>query len=66
MARTSYFKNCTTIEELKKEYKRLMLLYHPDINPEGLTKAQEINAEYDEMFPRLKDVHKTAEGKEYK
>lgn len=49
----TYFKNIQTLEELRKEYKRLLKQYHPD-NPNGSTEAtQEINREYEELFERL-------------
>lgn len=45
-----YFNNVNTLEELRKQYKELLKMYHPD-NPNGSTKAtQEINAEYDGLF----------------
>ncbi|MEY8366832.1 molecular chaperone DnaJ [Anaerovoracaceae bacterium 41-7] len=59
-----YFKQCTTLEELKSEYKKLVMKHHPDRGGDTAT-MQEINAEYDEAFPRLKNVHKTKEGKTY-
>ena len=31
---------------LKAQYKRLMKIYHPDINPQGLRRCQEITAAY--------------------
>ena len=31
---------------LKSQYKRLMKIYHPDINPQGLRRCQEITAAY--------------------
>ncbi|MBN1836935.1 MAG: J domain-containing protein [Spirochaetales bacterium] len=31
---------------LKRQYKRLMKRYHPDVNPAGLRRCQEINAAY--------------------
>ena len=65
MAQSKYFANCYTLEELKKEYKRLIFIYHPDINPNGTEECQKINAEYDMMFPKLKDVHKNASNETY-
>lgn len=54
-----YFQNCSTIEELKKEYRRLALINHPDNggNPETM---KTINAEYETVFNRLKDIHNKA------
>lgn len=41
-----YFKNITSLEELRRQFKGLLKKYHPD-NPGGSTEAtQEINAEY--------------------
>lgn len=60
-----YFQNCKTIEELKKEYRRLAVLHHPD-NGGSDQAMKEINAEYTKLFDRLKDIHNTtakAEGK---
>lgn len=60
-----YFTNPQTLEELKKEYKKLVFKYHPD-RPNGNTQImQEINAEYDRLFARLKNVHKSASGETY-
>lgn len=54
-----YFNNVNTLEELRKQYKELLKMYHPD-NPNGSTKAtQEINAEYDGLFKILKDRHES-------
>ena len=39
-----------TKEDLKIRYKQLMKQYHPDINPSGLKKSQEINAAYAELI----------------
>ena len=48
-----WFKEVTTIEELRKEYRRLLKEFHPD-NPNGSIEAtQEINAEYDLVFSIL-------------
>lgn len=50
----NYFKNVTTIEELKNTYKELAKKYHPDINPNGTEIMKEINAEYEKAFEILK------------
>jgi DnaJ-class molecular chaperone len=44
------------LEELRRQYKELLKKYHPD-NANGNT--QEINAEYDVLFKRLKDRHES-------
>ena len=53
-----YFKNVTTLEELRKEYKRLVKQYHPDNGGDPET-IKAINAEYDQMFDILKDADTT-------
>lgn len=59
-----WFNNPQTLEELKKEYKKLVFKHHPDKG--GKTSdMQEINAEYDRLFAKLKNVHKSADGKTY-
>ena len=52
----TYFANCNTIEELKKEYRRLAVLHHPDAGGDVAT-MQAINAEYTKCFDRLKKIH---------
>lgn len=43
------------VNELRTVYKRLLIKWHPDNNKEDTTLVvQEINAEYDELFKRLK------------
>ncbi len=59
-----WFTNPQTLEELKKQYKRLAMKHHPDIGGSDAD-MKEINAEYDSLFNRLKNVHQTAEGKTY-
>ena len=59
-----YFKNINTLEELKKEYKRLALANHPDRGGDvEIMKA--VNAEYDEMFAKVKNIHVNAKGETY-
>jgi len=53
-----------TLEELKAQYKQLAKKHHPDRGGDTAT-MQAINAEYDELFPRLKDTHKTKDGETY-
>lgn len=56
-----YFNTCTTLDELKKEYRRLTMLHHPDRGGDTAT-MQDINAEYDALFPLLKIIYnRTAE-----
>lgn len=54
-----YFNNCKTLEDLKKEYKRLMIKYHPDLNKDANATniTQQINNEYDQMFEVLKNAY---------
>lgn len=42
----TYFENVTTLDELKREYKRLAKLHHPDVGGDTAT-MQQINAEHD-------------------
>ena len=51
-----YFENINTLEELRKQYKELLKLHHPD-NGGNLEIMQEINAEYDRLFKVLKNQH---------
>lgn len=40
-----------TTRDLKARYKQLMKRYHPDVNPQGLARCQEINAAYATLAP---------------
>lgn len=60
-----YIKNVSTLEELKREYKKLALKLHPDM-PNGDEQAmKDLNNEYDLLFSKLKDTHKNHEGEFY-
>lgn len=60
-----HFKNVTTLEELKKQYKKLAKQFHPDLHEGTVEIMKEINAEYDELFKRVKNKHVTADGETY-
>lgn len=55
-----WFTAVSSVEELRSQYKALALKNHPDVG--GSVKAmQEINAEYDTLFARLKEERKESE-----
>lgn len=61
-----HFKNITNLEELRKEYRRLLKENHPD-NGGSTEAAAEINAEYDVIFSLLKaKAQQTADTDEQK
>lgn len=51
-----FFENVTNLNELKAEYKRLVMKNHPDMGGD-LRTMQTINAEYDKLFAILKREH---------
>lgn len=51
-----YFANCNTLDELKKEFRRLAMIHHPDHGGDTAT-MQAINGEYEALFPRLKLIY---------
>lgn len=60
----NWFNNPQTLEDLKKQYKKLVFANHPDRGGR-VEDMQEINAQYDALFHRLKNVHKSASGETY-
>jgi curved DNA-binding protein CbpA len=59
-----HFNNPTTLEELKKQYKTLVFKHHPDRGGDTEIMKQ-VNAEYETLFAKLKNVHKSASGETY-
>ncbi len=59
-----WFINCKTLEDLKAEYKKLVFKHHPDRGGDTAT-MQEINNEYDEMFKKVKNIHRKKDGETY-
>lgn len=54
----NYFDNIKTIEELKKEYRKLAFKHHPDRGGDAEI-MKEINSQYDKMFDVLKQTSNT-------
>ena len=63
--KTAYFTPTPeTLGELKSLYRKLAMKHHPDRG--GTDEAMKaINAEYDLLFPKLKDIHKNKDGEKY-
>ena len=55
----NYFIDCTTIEEIKKKFKTLVLKYHPDLQGGDLEIMKLINLQYQEAL-------KKGDGQKYK
>ncbi len=47
--KTNFFKNCRSLDEAKREYKRLAMLHHPDRGGKTET-MQEINEQYEQII----------------
>ena len=53
-----------TLEELKKAYHQLCLKLHPDVG--GSDEEMKIlNAEYEQLFERVKNIHVNKDGETY-
>lgn len=59
-----FFTNCQTLEELKKEYHKLVKKYHPD-NGGDIEMMQDINYQFDIWHEELKNKHRTKDGTIY-
>ena len=58
----TYFRNVNDLQELRKQYKELLKIHHPD-NGGSVSDMQEINAEYDRLFKLLKNKHESKQTK---
>lgn len=57
-----WFKDCKSIESVKKTYRKLCKEYHPDLHGGKFEdEMKQINAEYETAFNCFKNVHETAE-----
>lgn len=54
-----------TLEELKKAYHRLCLQLHPDVGGSD-DEMKILNAEYELLFERVKNIHFNKDGETYK
>lgn len=59
-----FFKDVNTLEELKREYRRLVMIHHPDHGGDTAT-MQAINAEHDALFDALKAKHNAEHDAEH-
>lgn len=58
-----WFTNVTTIVELRKRYRKMLKMYHPDNENGSVEVTQEINAEYDLVFSILsKEEHSDSQS----
>ena len=59
-----YFSNPTTLEELRTQYKKLAMKYHPDLGGTN-EQMQEINAEYEDLLKTVGSKHTNINGETY-
>lgn len=60
----TYFKNCKTIEDVKRTFKDLAKRLHPD-NGGNAEDFKSMMSEYKTAFDRLKNVHQSKDGDTY-
>lgn len=56
-----WFKDVSTVEQLRKRYRELLKMYHPDNENGSVEITQEINSEYDRLFAILSEEEQTDE-----
>lgn len=61
---SQFFEKVNTLDELKKEYRRLVMIHHPDHGGDTAT-MQAINAEHDALFDALKAKHNAEHDAEH-
>lgn len=65
MTNKNFFTGIETLEQLKKEYRKLAKKHHPDLNKKDTTEIMKaINVQYDALFEQLKkgDTHSENEN----
>lgn len=65
MPSSKYFKNTNSIEDLKKQYRKLAMIYRPDVSKEENAEAimKKINNEYEQLFVYI-SAHQTDKQRE--
>lgn len=59
-----WFKECKSVEAVKREYHKLCMKYHPDLNKDDTTEImKQINTEYETAFEYFKNIHEEADNK---
>jgi len=53
----TWFSKANTLDELKKQYRKLALQYHPDTLNGDSEKMKQINNEYDTLFPAFQAIY---------
>lgn len=56
-----WFKDVSTLDELRKKYKQLVIKHHPD-NSGSDEAVKEINSEYDVLFKKLKNNYEQSDS----
>jgi len=59
-----FFKNVKTVEELKKQYKKLAFIHHPDKGGK-IEDMQQVNNEYDTLYKKIGNIHESENGNTY-